>query len=725
MGERLAKKVLLVGWDAADWKVITPLLDAGKMPALESIINRGVMGNLLTLEPPLSPMLWTSIATGTRADKHGILGFTEPDPSGTNIRPVSGLSRKGKAIWNIMTQEGLGTHVIGWWPSHPAEPINGVCVSNFYHRAPGKGKGRGRWPMPAGAVHPEDLRKTLARLRIHPRELTAADLLPFVPEAAKVDQDKDRHLASLAKIVAECSTVHAAATWVMENQPWDFMAVYYDAIDHFSHGFMNFHPPKMPHVSQEVFDLYQHVVEGGYRFHDMMLGRLLSLAGPDTTVVVVSDHGFHSDHLRPPVIPKVPAGPAIQHRPLGIICMAGDHIVQDERIYGANLLDIAPTILYLLGLPVGEDMDGHVLMQAFVDPAKPEFVESWEQVEGDCGMHPTDKQEDPYEQRESMQQLVALGYIEKPSGDRQVNVERTVREAKFNLARVHLHAQQLDEATEILEELLRESPDQSRFALPLAQCYYSLGRLSECRRVIEDVFENEKEKLAQIEEEARKRREEKGDAKEGEDEQTTDAKGKGKGKGKDEPEIALIPPAQLYLLQGALFLAEEEPEKALPFLAQAERANPRLPHLHQQIGRCYQRLRRWEDAERAYLRALEIDPDSADAHYGLARSYLRMRKYEEAAEEALKAVGIIHRIPRAHYHLGVALLHLGEVDHAEQAFQVALKLNRQMVPAHRWLAFIYQRQGKATEAQHHREQAEQLMQARRKSRQTKDDGAGR
>ena len=49
------RKVLLLGWDAADWKVITPLMDAGHMPSLESLVDRGVMGNLATLDPPFSP----------------------------------------------------------------------------------------------------------------------------------------------------------------------------------------------------------------------------------------------------------------------------------------------------------------------------------------------------------------------------------------------------------------------------------------------------------------------------------------------------------------------------------------------------------------------------------------------------------------------------------------------------------------------------------------------
>jgi len=123
-------KLLLIGWDAADWKIINPLIEAGEMPALEGLINEGVMGNLATLEPSFSPMLWTSIATGKRAYKHGILGFTEPDSTGQSVRPVSCVSRKVKAIWNILMQEGKRVHNVGWWPSHPAEPLNGISISN-------------------------------------------------------------------------------------------------------------------------------------------------------------------------------------------------------------------------------------------------------------------------------------------------------------------------------------------------------------------------------------------------------------------------------------------------------------------------------------------------------------------------------------------------------------------------------------------------------------------
>lgn len=158
-----AKKVLVIGWDAADWKIITPLIDAGKMPNLERLVSEGVMGNLATLYPILSPMLWTSIATGKRAYKHGIHGFAEPAPETGGVRPVTNLGRRCKAIWNILNQNDLKSIVLGWWPSHPAEPINGVMVSNHFQQA--RSAIDKPWPLPAGAIHPLHLVAPLMKLR--------------------------------------------------------------------------------------------------------------------------------------------------------------------------------------------------------------------------------------------------------------------------------------------------------------------------------------------------------------------------------------------------------------------------------------------------------------------------------------------------------------------------------------------------------------------------------
>ena len=131
---KITGRVLLVGWDAADWKVINPLLDRGQMPHLERFINRGVMGDIFTLRPVLSPMLWNSIATGHRAEQHGVHGFTEVDAATNTVRPVSSTTRTCKALWNFVTQCGGRAHVVNWYASHPAEPINGVSISDCFAR---------------------------------------------------------------------------------------------------------------------------------------------------------------------------------------------------------------------------------------------------------------------------------------------------------------------------------------------------------------------------------------------------------------------------------------------------------------------------------------------------------------------------------------------------------------------------------------------------------------
>jgi hypothetical protein len=104
----LSRKVLLIGWDAADWEHINPLLEEGLLPTLDAFINRGVMGNLATLQPILSPRLWNSVATGKFADKHGIHGFIEPDPANGGARPYTSYARKCKALWNILSQSVCG-----------------------------------------------------------------------------------------------------------------------------------------------------------------------------------------------------------------------------------------------------------------------------------------------------------------------------------------------------------------------------------------------------------------------------------------------------------------------------------------------------------------------------------------------------------------------------------------------------------------------------------------
>jgi predicted AlkP superfamily phosphohydrolase/phosphomutase/tetratricopeptide (TPR) repeat protein len=667
MAERLAEKVLLVGWDAAEWNVIRPLVQRGLMPNLQRFIDGGVSGNLASLDPMLSPMLWTSVATGKRPHKHGIHGFTEPRPQGDGIRPVASTSRSTKAIWNILTQNGLRTHCVNWYASHPAEPVRGVTVSNRFAvvpPAPGKA-----WPLAPGAVHPADVRDVLAELRVRPEELDGSMLLPFVPGATRIDQKTDKRLLAVAVVLAELATTHAAITWCIEHRPWDFAAVLYNGIDHFCHLFMDYHPPRQEHIPEADFQMYRGVITAAYCFHDMMLGRLMELAGDDATIVLVSDHGYRTGAQRLKHAPKNLAGLSASHRPQGVCLVRGPHVRRGETLEGASLLDVTPTVLTLLGLPVGGDMDGRAWVGAIDRPVELDKVMSWDQVPGDAGEHPAEQREAPAESMEAVRHLIELGYIEPQDENVQKVVERTVEENQYNLARALLDARQPTRAIPILESLVHKRPEHTDYNRSLFGAYFSVGRSEDGRRIAEAMW----------------------------------------ARGYRGPLVNLA--------LGAVEMAARRVEPALARLQEAERVNPGLPGLQVLIGQAYLRLRRWDLAGVAFRKAIDADVDDEQAWHGLAAAALGRGDFEAAAEHALRAVGLRGDLPLAHYHLGVALSQLGRPRDAVAAFDRAIQIQPTLVAAYGRLVELFE--GPLYDpgrARHYRRRAEEIMLQRRQGR---------
>ena len=739
-------KVMLVGWDAADWRLIKPLMEAGRMPHVQRLLENGVMAQIATLHPPLSPMLWTSIATGKRPFKHGVLGFTEPTADGRAIQPVTNLSRKAKAVWNILQQNGLRSIVIGWWPSHPAEPIHGVMVSDHYHRA--FGPLENGWPLRAGTVHPPELSGTLAELRIHPEELALEMMQEFIPDAANIDQEKDGRLLSMCKMLCECASIHSAATWLLDHQPWDFFAVYYDAIDHFSHGFMRYHPPKQPWITDQDFERYHRVVTKAYELHDRMLGTLLRKAGNDVRVVLMSDHGFHSDHLRPRAIPDIPAGPAIEHRDFGILVMSGEGFRKDELIHGASVLDIAPTLLTLYGLPMGKDMDGKVLTEAFETPPRVDRISSWEDVPGDDGRHPPDTRLDPVAAKEALDQLVALGYIEPLAETAELAVAQSVQELEYNLCEAYQDTARHAEAVEIARRLCRRNPDEQRFAVKRFVSCQALDLVDEMREIVADLdgrrralYVEAVEKVQEFRELAKERFRRRAVAEGitpsaeefevalqdalsglkrsgpplppqvGREPLFTAEEAKDCAKWKN---LARYQPPVIDYLQAQVFTAEHRWFDALKCLGRVEQAHLVRPGLLLQTAELYGRLQQWEEAERTYLKALAIDSDNPYAHLGICRVALRKRDYRAAAQAALDCLQRLYQYPMAHFLLGVALMGAREYGRAAGALRVALALNPNFPQAHIRMAWLLKHKLKdANGAEEHLRRYRETRQKRR------------
>jgi len=676
-------KVLLVGWDAADWKVIEPLLAAGMMPNLAGLMARGVHGNHSTLYPALSPTLWTSIATGKRPPKHGVLGFTEPSRDGTSVRPVSLLSRKTKALWNILAQEGKRSIVVGWWPSFPAEPIPGAMVSNHFQQVPDDPDAEVP-PLAPGVVAPQAVAAEIADLRVKATEIPLEVLRMFVPRADEVDQTKDKSLHDLAKILAETLSIHAAATDLLEREPWDFAGVYFDTIDHASHRFMQFHPPRQARVNEQEFELYKEVVSNVYRHHDAMLGRYLELAGPAAHVIVISDHGFHSDEQRPQWIPTEPAGPAAEHRHFGIVVMAGPGLCEGQRIHGCSVLDVTPTVLTLFGLPVGDDMDGQPQVQAWQKAPEVRRIPSWDDVPGEDGRHPPETAHDPLAAAAQLEQLVALGYVAPLPDDRAKAVRETVRELDYNLARALADSGRPHEAVPILERLWEEWPEEHRFGLHLLEYLARTGRTADRRRTLatlrdraERVASEAKAKLAELAE--------KDDEGEKDD---TDQKGADDAVANRSPEARRRQYERRRLVEqsAGLQLLREEIDQAImeKDRAGAEGALRRMlagigvatEFRFAQTAFAASRLVQvggHEEALPIVERLLETDPENPGLQALEAEIHFRARDWEKVVASAAESLGLVYFNPRLHTILGLALARLDRRHDAINELLVSLR----------------------------------------------------
>ncbi|MGH9356444.1 MAG: tetratricopeptide repeat protein, partial [Terriglobia bacterium] len=354
--------------------------------------------------------------------------------------------------------------------------------------------------------------------------------------------------------------------------------------------------------------------------------------------------------------------------------MKGAGIKKDERIYGATLLDITPTVLTLFGLPVGEDMDGRVLVQAFEDAPAIERIPSWEQEPGECGMHSADLRMDPESAQAVLNQFAALGYI-APTGDQKKAVESALREAKYNLARVYMDKGQPRLALPMFEDLDKEQPEQARFAQHLAQCYFSLQRIEDAKRVLVDLI-NQPPRPPKPKED--------GDA-----------------------EAPLAPP------EGGT-----SPAPAAPFAAavpgEAPQSPTSRPWVDWLMGVILFEEGKMAEALESLLRAEQADPRIPEARLGLATVHLRRRKNEEAVEEALVAVSLQHFLPMGHFCLGVALARLGHFHRAVAAFETTAAMAPGSINAHRWLVAINSRPGgDLSKAAQHRKAIAGIVQRRR------------
>lgn len=433
-------EIILVGLDGAEWKVINSLIERGKLPYLENLIRNGSFTKLETLKPAYSPMVWTTIATGKLPSKHGVTDFIsyqvpgisapvlprkEPYFTGglvlifrlaaqngliTKI-PITSWARKVRTIWNICSINGMENCTLGWWGTYPAEHTKGSIVSDYFYPSACDGLASNFSSTPTGLTYPDTLYEILLPY-VHTEKEVNYDVYSRFINGTEHDWKLGQKSAERSGYTPEKSLKYAypedlteADIWtnIFSRQKRPFSAIYLKGIDLVSHAAYKYFAEKnLPET-----DKYGLMLEKYYIFTDSLVGGILA-SNPQAIKIILSDHGFQQEG----------AAGHYHHRnaPDGVFIISGPGIRKNNPLGRIHVTDILPTVCYILGIPVGRDMEGRVVdeifRESFSQAHQITYIDSYERF-----IIPEQAVKDykVYKQRagkEMVERLRAIGYVD-------------------------------------------------------------------------------------------------------------------------------------------------------------------------------------------------------------------------------------------------------------------------------------------------------------------------
>ena len=485
-------RVLVLGLDGMDPRTIDLLVAEGKMPHFARLREEGAYGKLRSLKPLLSPIIWTTIATGKTADQHGIGHFTATDPATGAELPVTSDMRRVRAVWNMVSEEAKTVAVVGWWATWPPETVNGSIVSDHagYHFLFPEGFDGGASasdnpPAVAATTYPRALEAEIAPLLRRPADLAYDEVSRFVDvDEAAFDRASgyDDELGHFRWALATASSYREIGLKLWREQRPDLGMVYIEATDSTAHLFGHlFRTEGLAGELATQQRRYGRAVEEMYRFADELVGRYLDALDDDTTLVVLSDHGFdlgalHDDPSRAQDLRRVSER---FHNEEGIVYLFGRGVRSGASLDQASIVDVTPNLLALLGLPPAFDMPGRVWTEAMVDDTEPIRVATY-----DDGTSPRREEasRDAAVDQATLERLRSLGYLGGGSSDEDAPTSTggeglVSPRGDRNLAAIQFEAGNLREAAKLYNALVASSPDDASLRTSLAGVLGAMGRL--------------------------------------------------------------------------------------------------------------------------------------------------------------------------------------------------------------------------------------------------------
>lgn len=245
-----AEKVVVVGFDGADWDYMEPLMEKGEMPNLKSIVDNGKSGDLESSYPVMSPVAWSSYSTGSDPSVHGIYDFIQRDRDG--FQPTTSQNIQQDYFWNSL-EEDKKSVVVNVPMTFPPSEINGALVSGYLAS------------KDTTYTYPGNLTE---KLNSDGYQIEALD--------EGYDEDREEEILDNADRAVEKRT--EAAIDLYKGEDPKFFQVTYTALDRIQHYFLD------EENNSQVNNHYKKV--------DEALGELKSEVDNESTIIVMSDHGF-------------------------------------------------------------------------------------------------------------------------------------------------------------------------------------------------------------------------------------------------------------------------------------------------------------------------------------------------------------------------------------------------------------------------------------------------
>jgi len=384
--QRPARRLVVVGIDGLGPADVEPDAAGGHVPSLARLVRRGAFGPLATLKPTEGPPVWTTMLTGLLPRDHGIessssyrLRASADDwtllPKGTGVgllertglvarRPVTSASRKRRALWNVCDAFEISSGLVGVWATHPPEKVRGFVLSPYFHVL------RGDPERSSGALFPKDLLTEVEARAVDPSNLDPALLRELIdaPAAggAPLEDPMLRALAEQA-LAPDLTSLRAAEVLRSAYAPPLFVIAFH-GYDTAGHAFYRYaHPEAFGDVTPEEARRYGRVLVRYASFLGRWVSDLEQGLGAGEVLVVLSGHGLQPTPLWRRLV-GVLTGTSVADAshggaPDGFFLAVGDGIRPGAVVRGASVLDVAPTLLYLMGLPVARDMEGRVLTE--------------------------------------------------------------------------------------------------------------------------------------------------------------------------------------------------------------------------------------------------------------------------------------------------------------------------------------------------------------------------